>query len=156
MPKTTFLDSILGRPSQTYAPDAPSGSDAERVASDVSPKKVLTASSLANPLTSPRGKSHLARGSIDEQSDTMSASTSLRSRLGRKRSKPRVRDVSDSALQVPDASSPNTFSSWWENRSMMRPGPGSLFSEPGESFSERWRRDFAQPPRGARLSLIHI
>lgn len=153
MPKTTFLDSILGRPSQTYAPDAPSGSDAERVASDVSPKKVLTASSLANPLTSPRGKSHLARGSIDEQSDTMSASTSLRSRLGRKRSKPRVRDVSDSALQVPDASSPNTFSSWWENRSMMRPGPGSLFSEPGESFSERWRRDFAQPPRGARSEL---
>ena len=153
MPKTTFLDSILGRPSQTYAPDAPSGSDAERVASDVSPKKVLTASSLANPLTSPRGKSHLARGSIDEQNDSLSASTSLRSRLGRKRSKPRMRDVSDSALQVPDASSPNTFSSWWENRSMMRPGPGSLFSEPGESFSERWRRDFAQPPRGARSEL---
>ncbi|WFD43007.1 hypothetical protein MPSI1_001658 [Malassezia psittaci] len=151
MPKTTFLDSILGRPSQNYSSsDSPSrGKAKERFASESgAPKSSPSRSSAFNQFwTSPQKKSpSRSRTYSDKKSRAFSESGSVRSRLGTKRNKEPIPDSPiGSSPTVPIASSPSTFSSWWDDQSKSKSGTASntAASEPGESFAERWRRDMS-------------
>ncbi|WFC98913.1 hypothetical protein MYAM1_001646 [Malassezia yamatoensis] len=151
MPKTTFLDSILGRPSQNYSSSqSPSGGKAkERFASESgAPKSSPSRTSAFNQFwTSPQKKSPSKyRTFSDKRSKALSESGSVRSKLGSKRDKAPIPDspIGNSPI-VPTASSPSTFSSWWDDQSKLKSGTASntAASEPGESFAERWRRDMS-------------
>ena len=144
MSKTTFLDSILGRPSQTYAPNMSTYSGGDRSAeawrssasSVDAPSDLPTQPIRRNLIASPskRGLSQSASGDARP----------LRSTRSINREHSRDDSLPDAHALVPDMNTVNPFSRWWENRQLMEKTRASdATSEPGGHFSEQWRRELA-------------
>ena len=167
MPKTTFLDSILGRPSQTYASSLDRDSQPSYAYAGHGKARSDAPSDLPN--TPVNGSGNLLGGrspgshsrfyySSPSESDAPSAASSLKSRLAAKRGKHTPRSPlpngSTPPPEIPDASPANHFSRWWEN-SLLRPSgaasdlgaasePGGFARGPGP-HTENWRRAMASP-----------
>ena len=146
MPKATLLDSILGRPSQTYAGSGAYGGD--MVASSRAPSEVGSASQAGSALRSPSTRGYGA-----------SRSNTSRARRSRHPS------MSDAHTLVPDTNMVNPFSRWWEERSQADSSAGARGRElaepatharvpPAQDSSDwqAWLRSFEQrreTPRGS-------
>ena len=135
MPKATFLDSILGRPSQTYSmgwngtSTAPAASQSEYGApSDL----------LSTPVPAARPVQRVPRTAGSDSGAMHRRKTS------------RLPGRDDTSGLVPDMNTVNPFSRWWESRSMAAANPAA--TEPSEPFAERWRREMAARPRGRTRS----
>ncbi|WFD36681.1 hypothetical protein MCUN1_003568 [Malassezia cuniculi] len=139
MPKATFLDSILGRPSQSYA--SPSGGRSYSSEWDA-PSDLPTARPSGSLLNAP-----LSYGRARSAAGSEAGSTASYSRVTHSKSYREQLQNIGSPDHIADAA-PNSFTHWWENRNMT--SNGATFSEPGDSMTERWRREFAGKKQGAR------
>lgn len=129
MTRTTLLDSILGRPSQTYA-SSHEGESSWQPSSESS-------------LTKAERPRYL--GSVTSPSQRSATRDTLRppSRSSRTAAAPNAHTL------VRDMNTVNPFSHWWENRQHMEKTRPATPSDVHSPFSEQWRRELASRDRPA-------